>query len=275
MNRLFLSAIAVFATVSLQAQNVTWEKSKMDGSRTGVTTPGVDGFDATLGTVKGRTYYAPNGKKFRKGSTKKVAGLMIEAQPKIAYVREVIGYSTHAMPRKSSDAALYNFASDIVKEATEKAVGKKVDIGLINSGGIRVDMREGDILVDDILSMFPFKNYLCYVALKGKDVRVLFERMARGHVQPVSGVTVTVKDRQLVEILVGGEPLDDEKVYGLATVDFLLNGGDNIFAARNAVELIQSEVLMNQAAMDYIRSLTAQGKQLDVERQQRVRYLED
>jgi 2',3'-cyclic-nucleotide 2'-phosphodiesterase (5'-nucleotidase family) len=40
----------------------------------------------------------------------------------------------------------------------ERLAGKKVHVGVGNFGGIRIDMPKGDIILDDMLSMFPFKN---------------------------------------------------------------------------------------------------------------------
>lgn len=246
----------------------------MDGSRTGVLAPNATNVTECMGIVKGRSYYAPNGRKFRKGSTKDVAKLMIEAQPSMAYVKEVVGYSPKAMKRRGPECGLYDFAADIVREGTEKALGRHVDIGMINSGGIRVDMPEGEVILDDILSMFPFKNYLCYVALKGSDVRKFFAQMASRHIMPISGVTLTVKNRELIDIKVGGEPIDDEKVYGFATVDFLLDGGDNVAVAKDAIELIKSDKLMNEAVLEHLKVLKEQGKPIEMESQGRIIYVE-
>ena len=56
------------------------------------------------------------------------------------------------------ESALSNWFVDILMAKVEKLSGKKVDIGIANFGGIRVDMPQGDIILDDMLSMFPFKK---------------------------------------------------------------------------------------------------------------------
>ena len=88
----------------------------------------------------------------------------------------------------------------------------------------------------------------------------MLEKMAETRMQVWGGINITVRGKKLESAVIGGEPLDDEKVYGLATCDFLLNGGDGVYAARNAQELIVSESLVRDAVLPYIRSLTAQGK---------------
>ena len=91
--------------------------------------------------------------------------------------------------------------------------GKKIDIGISNRGGIRIDMPAGEILCDDIQSMFPFKNNLCYVALHGRDVRAILDQMAATSFQILGGVKVVAKNGKILSATVNGEPLDDDKVY--------------------------------------------------------------
>ena len=132
-------------------------------------------------------------------------------------------------------------------------------MGIINFGGIRVDLPQGNVLLDDILSMLPFENYICYVQLKGSDLRNLYKQFAQTGMQVVGGVELTIKDKELVDVKVGGKPLDDKALYGLATIDFLLDGGDDVFCGRNAVDLVLTKTLLRDALLPYLRELGAQG----------------
>lgn len=249
----------LFAGCVACAQTYTWTQVPMDGSRVGATIPTAENVREALGSVENGVYTAPNGRTYT-GMVADVASIMLEAQQEMAPVKEYLGYASEDMICTYPESALSNMLADCIKSSAEEVFGRKVDVSMINFGGIRVDLYKGNIIMDDIMSMLPFKNYLCYVALKGSDLRAMFEKMASTRVQVFGGVRLTIKDRKLEEVLIGGEPLDDERVYGLATVDFLLNGGDDIFAARNARELIISEVLVRDTVLPYIRSLTARGK---------------
>ena len=44
------------------------------------------------------------------------------------------------------------------------------DIGIVNGGGVRVDIEKGDITYGDILSVNPFGNMLCVIEVTGQDV---------------------------------------------------------------------------------------------------------
>lgn len=250
------------AAVTMQATDFKWKTVRMDGSRTGTAIPDPGNVDSAMGRVSGNTYVAPNGRRYKGGATVEVARLMIEAQPALSDVKEVIGYSEKEMKRSKPQSALSNWFVDALMENVGHMVDRPVDIGVYNFGGIRAEMPEGNVTVDDILSMFPFNNHPTYVVLKGADVRYAFERMAESGIQAVGGVQVVIRDNKLESILVGGQPLDDRKTYGLVTVDFLLNGGDGLNLARNAQEVIITDKKVSDVVISHVRSLKAAGRSI-------------
>ena len=270
---ILLSSLLLCLGLSAQTVDVSWTKEQVDGHRTGVTASNASNVEEAMGFVKGNTYYAPNGKKFRRGATKDVAELVIAAQPAMAQVKQVLGYSTEYMARIYPECPLYDWYIDELMRATADSLGKKVDIGFANRGGVRIDMPQGEVLYDDIMSMFPFKNNLCYVALKGKDVRVLLDQMASTSFQILGGIKVVAKNGKIVSATVNGEPLDDEKVYGVATLNFLLDGGDGYYVARNAIEVLHSEGWLYDTMIPYVQSLTAAGKPVQFENQHWITIL--
>lgn len=270
---LLFSSFFLCLGLSAQTVDVSWTKERVDGHRTGVTASNASNVEEAMGFVKGKTYYAPNGKKFRRGATRDVAKLMIEAQPAMAQVKQVIGYSTEFMDRTYPECPLYDWFIDELMRATADSLHRKVDIGFANRGGVRIEMPQGEILYDDIMSMFPFKNNLCYVALKGKDVRVLLDQMASTSFQILGGIKVVAQNGKIVSATVNGEPLDDEKVYGVATLNFLLDGGDGYFVARNALEVLYANGWLYDTMIPYVQSLTAAGKPIQFENQHWITIL--
>ena len=244
---LVVSASLVFAQEAPDTLVLHWKHEKIDGHRTGVTAPSADNVKDAIGTVEKGVYTAPNGRRFKKGATPAVAQLMLDAQPAMASVKEVIGYSEKEMLRYRPQCELSNWFTDFLRRKTAELTERRVDVAIYNYGGIRTDMPQGPITVDDIMSMFPFRNTLCYVALKGADLRAIFEYLAQTQMQAVSGVQLVVSDQKLESVKVGGEPLDDKKTYGVATINFLLTGGDGLFIAKNALELIDSGVYVKDA----------------------------
>jgi 2',3'-cyclic-nucleotide 2'-phosphodiesterase (5'-nucleotidase family) len=222
MKKFIIAAFFAFQMTGLAAQEYEWRYHEMDGSRTGCVSPSKDNVDQAVGTIEGGRYVAPNGRKFPKRSVVgKTARIVMDAQVKMARVKDVIGYSSAAMEAEYPESALSNWFVDIIMAKTEKLAGKKVHMGVGNFGGIRVDMPQGDIILDDMLSMFPFKNQLVYVEHTGRQLRQILEEMAARRFQVLGGVRVVAEGGKLVSAEIGGEPIDDDKVYGLATISFL------------------------------------------------------
>jgi 2',3'-cyclic-nucleotide 2'-phosphodiesterase (5'-nucleotidase family) len=269
--------LIVLALASLcagaSAQEFSWSRAKMDGSRTGVTSAGADRVDEALGKMKGKKYVAPNGRKFSKGVTPSVASLLLGAQKEMASVKEVVGYAPRAMVRSTPECELSDWFVDELMRAASEKTGRRVDFGITNFGGIRVDMPQGDVLLDDIMSMFPFKNNLCYLELRGSDIRALLEQLAATSWQCVGGARCTVKDGKLVSAEIGGEPIDDDRVYGVATISFLLDGGDGISVARNALRLDILDEYIIDVMLPYVKKLTAEGKYIEYQTDGRIKFL--
>lgn len=240
----------------------SWHRDRIDGRRTGVSSPSADNVTEALGSVSGNKYYAPSGKIFKGGSVAAAAALVIDAQPVMAPVKQVIGYSPEVMTAAYPESGLSNLFVDTIMDAVEKASGKHVDVGIVNFGGIRVDMPEGDIFVDDIMSMFPFKNSIVYVSLKGSRLREILDSMAEGGFQVLGGIRVVAENGRIVSAEVGGEPLEDEKIYGLATITFLLHGGDDLFLGENVEESVEYPVDIYDVMMDYITAETEAGRDI-------------
>ena len=273
MKRLLL-IISIFAITGIAAssQEYTWSATEMDGSRTGCSAPSKENVDEAIGTFDGKTYVAPNGTRHKKRSAAaKTAKAVLKAQPKMARVKDVVAHAIGSWDKGYPESELSNWLIDIMIAKTEAISGKPVHMGVTNFGGIRADMPQGDVILDDLLSMFPFKNYLVYLEHKGSTIRRIIEEMAATRFQVLGGVRVVVKDGKVESIEIGGEPLDDNKVYGLVTVSFLLHGGDGLFLANDALSMTEyHDVNVIDAVLEHVYAETAAGKSLEYKKDGRV-----
>ena len=272
MKRLFFIIITVLFAGTLSAQEYDWKPVPMDASRTGCISPSKDNVREALGYFKGGKYIAPNGSVYKRNSAvAKTARVVLDAQPEMARVKDVIGHSKEAMVVSYPESALSNWFIDLLMAKVERLAGKKVDIGIGNFGGIRIDMPEGDIILDDMLSMFPFKNQLVYVEHSGKQIRSILEEMAAGRFQVLGGVRVVAEDGKLVSAEIGGEPLDDDKTYGMATISFLMTGGDGLTLADKALSVtVFEDVDIIDAVLEYVYAETAAGRDIEYKTDGRV-----
>ena len=155
------------------------------------------------------------------------------------------------------------------------------DVAFVNGGGIRADLPVGDITYGQIVAVHPFGNMACLVEVTGQQI---LDALELGYSQlpgelggflQVAGLTCTVDatipspvvrndknefvavegERRVSDVKVGGEPLDPEKIYKLASHNYMLkNGGDGYtMFGKNNKSILRDEVLIdNQVLINYI-----------------------
>ena len=268
-----LAALCLLAAVSCsQGPRVEWKRVPMDGSRTGVVPVTAENVDTALGTFED-DYIAPNGRHFTEGATPEVAALLMDVQPKMAHLKEVVGHSARLLVniRTEPDLPLGNIVADALREKGSSYFGVPMDFAISNYGGIRNPLPEGAILMDDVEAMFPFKNYMCYAKVRGNNLQRLLEQLAKTQAfQAVSGCKVKVKAHELVEAEVGGEPIDPNRLYNVTTIDFLLSGGDGIAIGALAEDVVLTDVLVKDVMLEYFQKMEAEGKVVDGQKDGRV-----
>ena len=268
-----LTALCLLAAVSCsQGPRMEWKRVPMDGSRTGVVPVTAENVDTALGTFED-DYIAPNGRHFTEGATPEVAALLMDVQPRMAHLKEVVGHSSRLLVniRTECDLPLGNIVADALREKGSSYFNVPMDFAISNYGGIRNPLPEGAVLMDDVEAMFPFKNYMCYAKVRGNNLRRLLEQLAKTQAfQAVSGCRVKVKAHELVEAEVGGEPIDPNRLYNVTTIDFLLSGGDGIAIGALAEDVVLTDVLVKDVMLEYFRKAEAAGKIIDGQKDGRV-----
>ena len=268
-----LTALCLLAAVSCsQGPRMEWKRVPMDGSRTGVVPVTAENVDTALGTFED-DYIAPNGRHFTEGATPEVAALLMDVQPKMGHLKEVVGHSARLLVniRTEPDLPLGNIVADALREKGSSYFKVPMDFAISNYGGIRNPLPEGAILMDDVEAMFPFKNYMCYAKVRGSNLQRLLEQLAKTQAfQAVSGCKVKVKAHELVEAEVGGEPIDPNRLYNVTTIDFLLSGGDGIAIGALAEDVVLTDVLVKDVMLEYFQKMEAAGKVVDGQKDGRV-----
>ena len=129
------------------------------------------------------------------------------------------------------------------------------------------------MILDDMLSMLPFKNQVVYVLHKGSTLKKMLDDMAATKFQVLGGMRVVAQDGKIISAEIGGEPIDDDKLYGVATISFLLEGGDNLRLADDAVELTIFDEYVIDAILYNVKAETAAGRTLTSEIDGRIKLL--
>ena len=173
--------------------------------------------------------------------------------------------------RRASVRSGENAFGNLVADAMRIAVG--ADIALTNGGGIRGDTvypAGSEITGKLVLTELPFGNKTVKLALSGAEVREALEHGVAdvegmsGAFPHVSGLAFSFdasrpKGARVVDIAVGGAPLEDGGTYTLATNDFLAGGGDRYVVFEGAERRIDARDASFMAAqvMEFVETVGA------------------
>lgn len=167
---------------------------------------------------------------------------------------------------RDGETPLGNFVADVVRWAGD------ADIGLINSGGIRAAIPAGEVTVGDVHTVLPFDNRVVVVRMYGWQVRQLLDRVARrlgkGGFLQVSGIAFVITRDRATYIRVAGDALESDRVYRVATVDYLAEGGDGYTNFEKALGIEPTGVVLREAAVRFLR----ENPRYEFRKESRIRW---
>jgi len=169
---------------------------------------------------------------------------------------EVIGEAEVDLKRsRSGESIIGHFIADAIRE------GAGADFALTNSSGIRKDILAGDIKKVDLFEISPFRNYICTFPLTGKEVRDLAQRYVNSLINgrtslDLSGIKCTWKrvdgKGEIVSLTVGGNEVQDDKVYTCGTIDYVINQGSR-YLEMVPSNVTTSSILLYQTLVDKVK----------------------
>jgi len=174
---------------------------------------------------------------------------------------------------RAEEATMGNLIADALRVQTGS------DIGLMNGGGIRGDKTYdagAKLTRRDILTELPFGNVTVVTELPGTQILLALENSVSqvekgaGRFSQVSGLTFAFDasaepGARVSEVMVAGAPLEVDKIYTVATNDYILGGGDG-FAALGGGRVVTETATGNLVAtvvMNYVEKLGTVAVSLD------------
>ena len=156
---------------------------------------------------------------------------------------------------------------DLVADAYRQVLN--ADVAMVNGGGVRSDLKAGEITNGQIINIHPFGNGMCTARVTGQQLLDVLEYGAmffpgeNGSFMQVSGITyeihsylptsVRIDDNGLYlgvdgeyrvkNVMVNGQPLDLDGQYILGSHNYLLKSG--AFSMFDDAELLQDEVMLD------------------------------
>lgn len=180
---------------------------------------------------------------------------------------------TTPVPLNNDGAPLLNLVSDFVKTRGDGLCDNAVDLAIVNKGGIRRSLPKGAITEGMIMMMMPFNNSVLVMDIKGSDLKEALDIMGiRGGDGVSREVNATMgPDGRCSSILIGGKPIDPDKTYRLATIDYLANGGDYMEPLTRGTIISRSDSVLYDDLIDWFRT-TNKGKKVKIDSTQRMHY---
>jgi 2',3'-cyclic-nucleotide 2'-phosphodiesterase (5'-nucleotidase family) len=148
------------------------------------------------------------------------------------------------------NSSLGNLIADIIYKQADsvfyKSFGNNIDFVLQNHGGIRSSLLEGEIKLTDAYKILPFENEIVVLEISKEvfDEMVLFLSNEK-FPHPISGFSI-MNDKALID---KEKSLNDK--FFLATNDYLLSGGDNMFFLERNSRVFNLGYSLRDAFIDY------------------------
>ena len=166
-------------------------------------------------------------------------------------MNSVIGVSDVQMTPGQPESLLTDFVADLLYDEA-RDIDPAVDFAVINVGGMRANMPKGNVTTGNIFEIAPFENILTILSMKGSDVKQLMVNIADFKGQGVSRqVRMLIGPEGLKSVSLDGKEIDENKVYKVATLDYLAEGNDKLTAFKQAIKV---EMPGNTAIRDLIIS---------------------
>lgn len=173
----------------------------------------------------------------------------------------VLSYAVETYTKKDGEfnTAIGNMMADAVLEESDvvfKArTGNTIDMVLLNYGGIRSILSKGNITSRTAYKLMPFENSIVVAELKGVHVKELItylQKAKRAH--PIAGLKLKIdKNYNVIEATIQGNTIVDDKIYYVATNDYLFSGGDHMDFFKNSENAHYLNYKIRNILLDYFK----------------------
>ncbi len=178
---------------------------------------------------------------------------------------EVIGEATDVIEGsrevcRAMECAMGNLVADAM---LERVADQGIQVAIQNGGGLRATIDGGEITMGEVFTVLPFQNTLATFELTGAGIVEALENgvsaveEGAGRFPQVSGMSYTFDLSQepgsrISEVMVGGEPIDPEAVYGVVSNNYMRGGGDGYSSFTTAENAYDFGPGLEQVVADYI-----------------------
>lgn len=178
---------------------------------------------------------------------------------------EVVAEGQRELKKNVGESPLGNLVADMQKDYSEKEFGLRVDISVVNNGGLRNSLPKGNITLGNIYELAPFENVIYLLELSAEEVEKIGRYAIKGKNLGIAGLNIVSSGGELAFLTVGGELLEPDRSYVLAINDYLANGGDHMDFLVPLPRLVESDILLREMLLDQMKEWTKAGRAIDAQ----------
>ncbi|UWP99282.1 bifunctional metallophosphatase/5'-nucleotidase [Aliiroseovarius crassostreae] len=143
---------------------------------------------------------------------------------------------------RAKECAMGNIIADAM---LDRVKDQGIEIAIQNGGGIRASIDAGDVTMGEVLTVLPFQNTLSTFQVDGATIVAALENGVSQHEEgagrfpQVAGMSFAFDvskpaGERVSDVMVGGQPIDLAKLYGVVSNNYVRNGGDGYKMFRDA-----------------------------------------
>ena len=172
-----------------------------------------------------------------------------------------IGYAPEALTVHQPECSMLNWASDALFAMAQQRCPNRVDMAVVNIGGMRTDWAAGDITRRHIFELMPFDNELVVLTMTGEEILRLCDIFVQLGGQGVAGLRMQARNGKLLSATIDGKKIMPTAYYTVATSDYLSQGNDGMTPLKNHEAVWRSEEKIRDLYIEYVQQQkTVQAK---------------
>ena len=175
-------------------------------------------------------------------------------------MNDIIAVAGMSLEKRQPEGTLGNILSDAMLIMAREKYKTTVDASFVNFGGIRLPaIAAGNITRGKIFELSPFDNVVVLQKVSGKIMQQFLNLVAGRGGWPCAGISYQIKNKQAVNVNIGGNPIAENSIYTIALVDYIANGGDDC----EMLKVLPQEnngYLFRDAILEYFSRQYKEGK---------------
>lgn len=144
---------------------------------------------------------------------------------------------------------------EMVNPVFQKRTGLTIDACLLNQGGIRSIISQGEVTTRTAFEVMPFENSAVVLELKGSDILQMAQYIINERLpHPLAQIDIYINSQQEIQkVIINGNVVDPTQTYYVVTNDYLALGGDRMDFFKNATHKYVMDYKLRNVLLDYFK----------------------